>query len=244
MNALEGGYTAPTPGGDPIANPNALPTGRNMYAINAEATPTESAWEKGIALAKQTIDTYKQRHNDSIPRKVSYTLWSSEFIETGGATIAQVLYMLGVEPVRDAFGRVSDLKLIPSAELGRPRIDVVVQTSGQLRDIAASRLFLINRAVEMAAAAKDDKFENQVAASVVEAERVLTEKVSVRKMHAKWLLSEYSEVLMACMVQEFREWWKPVTVGKVNRKLQILTSTIWEPSTVTKTLGSLSEICF
>ena len=176
INALDGGYTAPTPGGDPIANPNALPTGRNMYAINAEATPTESAWEKGIALAKQTIETYKQRHNDSIPRKVSYTLWSSEFIETGGATIAQVLYMLGVEPVRDAFGRVSDLKLIPSAELGRPRIDVVVQTSGQLRDLAASRLFLINRAVEMAAAAKDDTYENQVAASVTEAERVLTEK--------------------------------------------------------------------
>ena len=176
MNALKGGYTTPTPGGDPIANPNTLPTGRNMYAINAEATPTESAWEKGIALAKQTIETYKQRHNDSIPRKVSYTLWSSEFIETGGATIAQVLYMLGVEPVRDAFGRVSDLKLIPSAELGRPRIDVVVQTSGQLRDLAASRLFLINRAVEMAAAAKDDKYENQVASSVIEAERVLTEK--------------------------------------------------------------------
>ena len=174
MNALKGGYTTPTPGGDPIANPNT--TGRNMYAINAEATPTESAWEKGIALAKQTIDTYKQRHNDSIPRKVSYTLWSSEFIETGGATIAQVLYMLGVEPVRDAFGRVSDLKLIPSAELGRPRIDVVVQTSGQLRDLAASRLFLINRAVEMAAGAKDDKYENQVATSVIEAERVLTEK--------------------------------------------------------------------
>ena len=161
MNALKGGYTAPTPGGDPIANPNTLPTGRNMYAINAEATPTESAWEKGIALAKQTIETYKQRHNDSIPRKVSYTLWSSEFIETGGATIAQVLYMLGVEPVRDAFGRVSDLKLIPSAELGRPRIDVVVQTSGQLRDLAASRLFLVNRAVEMAATAKDDQYENE-----------------------------------------------------------------------------------
>ena len=176
VNALNGGYTAPSPGGDPIANPNTLPTGRNMYAINAEATPSESAWEKGVALAKQTIETYRSRHNDSIPRKVSYTLWSAEFIETGGATIAQVLYMLGVEPVRDAFGRVSDLKLIPSAELGRPRIDVVVQTSGQLRDIAASRLFLINRAVEMAAAAKDDKYENQVAASVVEAERALTEK--------------------------------------------------------------------
>ena len=53
---------------------------------------------------------------------------------------------------------------------------MVVQTSGQLRDLAASRLFLINRAVEMAAAAKDDKYENQVASSVIEAERVLTEK--------------------------------------------------------------------
>lgn len=176
INAMNGGYTAPSPGGDPIANPNTLPTGRNMYAINAENTPSESAWEKGVELAKQTIETYQRRHNDSIPRKISYTLWSSEFIETGGATIAQVLYMLGVQPVRDAFGRVSDLKLIPSTELGRPRIDVVVQTSGQLRDIAASRLFLINRAVELAATAKGDKYENRVAASVVEVERVLTEK--------------------------------------------------------------------
>lgn len=176
MNALNGGYTQPSPGGDPIANPNTLPTGRNLFAINAEETPSESAWEKGKQLADNTIEMYRRRHNDSLPRKVSYTLWSGEFIETGGATVAQVLYMLGVEPIRDTFGRVTDLRLIPSAELGRPRIDVVVQTSGQLRDLAASRLFLINRAVEMAANAKDDKFQNQVAAGVVEAERVLIEK--------------------------------------------------------------------
>ena len=176
MNALNGGYTAPSPGGDPIVNPNTLPTGRNLFAINAEETPTESAWEKGMQLAKSTIEMYRKRHNGEFPKKVSYTLWSGEFIETGGATIAQVLYMLGVEPVRDAFGRVSDLKLIPSADLGRPRIDVVVQTSGQLRDIAASRLFLVNRAVEMAAAAKNDQYENQVAAGVLEAEKTLIDK--------------------------------------------------------------------
>lgn len=175
LNALDGGYTAPSPGGDPIANPNTLPTGRNLFAINAEATPSESAWEKGKKLAENTIEMYRKRHNDSIPRKVSYTLWSGEFIETEGATVAQVLYMLGVEPIRDAFGRVTDLRLIPSEELGRPRIDVVVQTSGQLRDIAASRLFLINRAVEMAAAAKD-QFENHVTEGVIAAERALTEK--------------------------------------------------------------------
>lgn len=176
MNALAGGYTAPSPGGDPIVNPNTLPTGRNMFAINVEETPTEAAWDKGVQLAASTIAMYRKRHDGQYPKKVSYTLWSGEFIETGGATIAQVLYMLGVEPIRDAFGRVSDLKLIPSAELGRPRIDVVVQTSGQLRDLAASRLFLVNRAVEMAAAAKDDQYENQVTAGVVETEQVLTEK--------------------------------------------------------------------
>lgn len=70
LNALDGGYTAPSPGGDPIANPNTLPTGRNLFAINAEATPSESAWEKGKKLAENTIEMYRKRHNDSIPRKV------------------------------------------------------------------------------------------------------------------------------------------------------------------------------
>jgi cobaltochelatase CobN len=176
VNALNGGYTAPTSGGDPVLNPNVLPTGRNLFAINAEETPSAAAWEKGKALADNTLDLYRRNHNDSLPHKVSYTLWSSEFIETEGATIAQVLYMLGVEPVRDPFGRVTDLRLIPRAELGRPRIDVVVQTSGQLRDLAASRLFLITRAVEMAAAADDGGTDNYVAQGVVESERHLVER--------------------------------------------------------------------
>ncbi len=176
LNALNGGYIRPTSGGDPVVNPEILPTGRNMYAVNAEETPSAVAWEKGKELAENTIAMYRKAHGDSIPRKVSYTLWSSEFIETEGATIAQVLYMLGVEPVRDPFGRVTDLRLIPSEQLGRPRVDVVVQTSGQLRDLAASRLFLIGRAVKMAAAAEDKGFPNYVREGVVESERVLVEK--------------------------------------------------------------------
>ena len=176
MNALNGGFTAPSPGGDLIVNPNTLPTGRNLFSINVENTPSEDAWEKAKELCDNTIKMYCERHKGEYPRKVSYTLWSSEFIETEGATIAQILYMLGVEPVRDAFGRVTDLRLIPSKQLGRPRIDVVVQTSGQLRDLAASRLFLINRAIEMAANAKGDKYDNLVKAGVTESERVLVEK--------------------------------------------------------------------
>ena len=140
--------------------------------MNAETTPSEQAWAKGKELAENTLAQYKKTHGD-YPRKVSYTFWSSEFIESEGATIAQVLYMLGVEPVRDAYGRVSDLRLIPSEQLGRPRVDVIVQTSGQFRDLAASRLALISRAVEMAAAATDDRYGNRVAESTVETERLM-----------------------------------------------------------------------
>ena len=176
LNALSGGYTAPSPGGDPIANPNTLPTGRNLFSINAEETPTEQAWQKGKDLAEQSIEAYRKAHGGDYPRKVAFTLWSSEFILTGGATVAQALYMLGVEPVRDRFGRVSDIRLIPSATLGRPRIDIVVQTSGQLRDLAASRLFLLHRAVAMAAEAHDEPYENGVRQGVQASERALIDK--------------------------------------------------------------------
>ncbi len=175
LNALAGGYIAPSSGGDAVANPQTVPTGRNLYAINAEMTPSEVAWDKGVSLATATLEQYKKQHGD-YPRKVSYTFWSSEFIETEGATISQVLYMLGVEPVRDAFGRVSDLKLIPSETLGRPRVDVVVQTSGQFRDLAASRLALVSRAVEMAAVSTNDKFGNYISKSTIEIERQLVEQ--------------------------------------------------------------------
>lgn len=175
LNALSGGYIAPSSGGDAVANPQAVPTGRNLYAINADATPSEVAWDKGVSLVNATLQQYLKQHGD-YPRKVSYTFWSSEFIETEGATIAQVLYMLGVEPVRDAFGRVSDIRLIPSETLGRPRVDVVVQTSGQFRDLAASRLSLITRAVEMAAAARNDVYDNYVVASTTEIERQLVDQ--------------------------------------------------------------------
>ncbi|GHU62813.1 protoporphyrin IX magnesium chelatase [Bacteroidia bacterium] len=175
LNAFSGGYIAPSSGGDAVANPNAVPTGRNLYSINAEATPSEVAWDKGVSLVNATLEQYKQQH-DEYPQKVSYTFWSSEFIESEGTTIAQVLYMLGIEPVRDAFGRVSDIRLIPSEVLGRPRIDVVVQTSGQFRDLAASRLSLITRAVEMAAVSENDRYGNYVSAGTTEIERQLVEQ--------------------------------------------------------------------
>ena len=174
FNALNGGYTPPSSGGDAVANPKGVPTGHNLYSVNAESTPSKLAWDRGVALAQNVLNEYKEKHG-TYPKKIAYTFWSSEFVETEGVSIAQALYMLGVEPVWDTFGRVGDIRLIPSEELGRPRIDVVIQTSGQFRDLAASRLFLITKAIEMVSALPQEPYANQVSAGTVDIEKELVE---------------------------------------------------------------------
>ncbi|NIB38894.1 cobaltochelatase subunit CobN [Pseudomaricurvus alkylphenolicus] len=176
LNALDGGYVSPATGGDPILNPLALPTGRNMYSIDAEKTPSAAAWKVGVELAEALLQNHLQTHG-RYPKKVAFTLWPSSFIHSQGATIAQVLYLLGVEPVRDPFGRIQTLRLIPQEKLGRPRVDVVVQSAGQLRDLAASRLALIEEAVQLAATDPGgDSNENFVSQGVRKAEQFLLDK--------------------------------------------------------------------
>lgn len=174
VRALSGGTVAPAPGGDPVMNDNVLPTGRNMFSINPDNTPDPQAWEDGRRLAEQTLAEYRRKHDGLWPRKVSYTFWAGEFIASGGATIAQALWMLGVEPERDSQGRIGQLRLVPAAELGRPRINVVVQVSGQLRDIADSRLKLITEAIRMASAAEGDS--NFVSEGTLAQEKELIER--------------------------------------------------------------------
>lgn len=174
LTGLEGGYIIPSSGGDPITNPATVPTGRNLYSIDAEKTPSPEAWVVGKQLAKTLLETHFEKHGE-YPQKVSFTLWPGDFIDTEGAMVAQIFYLLGVEPVRDPFNRVVAIKLIPEEELGRPRIDVIAQTAGQFRDLAASRMYLINKAVKMAAQANDEA-ENFVSEGVIAAEQYMKEK--------------------------------------------------------------------
>ncbi|GEO20091.1 hypothetical protein CQA01_06250 [Cyclobacterium qasimii] len=184
LTGLKGGYIAPSPGGDPITNPSTVPTGRNLFSIDAEKTPSPEAWNLGVGLAKTLLEAHQEKHG-KFPQKVSFTLWSGDFIDTEGAMVAQIFYLLGVEPVRDPFKRVVDIRLIPLEELGRPRIDIIVQTSGQFRDLAASRMFLINKAVKMAAGAEDSE-QNYVKAGVLAAEQVMKEKGMSPKQAREW----------------------------------------------------------
>lgn len=176
VNALSGGYVAPASGGDPIVNPKSIPAGRNTYGIDAEKTPTKEAWNVGVKLAKKIIESKLQDTGD-YPKKVAFTLWSSEFVRQQGITIAEIFYLVGVEPVRNSRGSVYDVQLVPIEKLKRPRIDVIVQTSGQFRDLGASRIYLINKAVDLAANANDDdKYKNYVKEGNQLAEKVMKEK--------------------------------------------------------------------
>lgn len=48
--------------------------------------------------------------------------------------------MVGVRPVADSLGRVNKLEVIPLEELGRPRVDVVVNCSGVFRDLFVNQV--------------------------------------------------------------------------------------------------------
>jgi magnesium chelatase subunit H len=61
------------------------------------------------------------------------------------------MLMVGVMPVSDALGRVNKLEVIPLEELGRPRVDVVVNCSGVFRDLFINQMNLLDRAVKLAA---------------------------------------------------------------------------------------------
>jgi cobaltochelatase CobN len=175
-NALNGGYIAPSAGADPIRNPNSIPTGRNMFSIDAESTPTKEAWETAVKLGDELIKT-TLKNKGEYPRKVAFSLWGGEFIRSHGTNVAEILYMLGVKPVWSSRGRVKDVRLIPIDELKRPRIDVLVQTSGQFRGAATSRLYLIDKAVRLASSADDgDKYVNNVQQGTFDAERVMIAK--------------------------------------------------------------------
>ena len=51
------------------------------------------------------------------------------------------MVMVGVNPVADALGRVNKLEVVPLQELGRPRIDVVVNCSGVFRDLFVNQVW-------------------------------------------------------------------------------------------------------
>lgn len=154
LRALDGKYIPPGLSGDPISNPNVLPTGTNFYSFDPRKVPTKEATEIGNKLAKDLINNYKKK-TGKYPTKMSFMLWSCHTQQDMGVMEAAIFYLLGVERVTDPSNPdiVTDVKLI--SNLKRPRIDVVVTTTSLYMSMFRCRLSLIDKAVRLAAAAND-----------------------------------------------------------------------------------------
>ncbi|HEY9694457.1 MAG TPA: magnesium chelatase subunit H [Oculatellaceae cyanobacterium] len=155
LRGLEGEYILPGPGGDPIRNPDVLPTGKNMHALDPQSIPTEAAIKSAKVVVDRLLARQKLDNGGNWPETIACVLWGTDNIKTYGESLAQIMWMIGVKPVPDALGRVNKLHLIPLEELGRPRIDVVINCSGVFRDLFINQMNLLDQGVKMAAEADE-----------------------------------------------------------------------------------------
>jgi len=159
MRALAARYIAPVPGGDLIRSPEILPTGRNIHAFDPFRMPTAHALADGAKQARALLET----HGD-LPRSVALVLWGSDNIKSDGAPIGQALALIGARPRFDSYGRLSGADLIPLAELGRARVDVVMTLSGIFRDLLPLQTRMLAEAAWKAATADEPLEMNPIRA--------------------------------------------------------------------------------
>ncbi|PNK18410.1 magnesium chelatase subunit H [Cylindrospermopsis raciborskii] len=162
LQGLEGEYILPGPGGDPIRNPDVLPTGKNIHALDPQAIPTTAAVQSAKIVVDRLLERNKGENNGQWPETIACVLWGTDNIKTYGESLAQIMWMVGVRPIPDSLGRVNKLELIPLEELGRPRIDVVINCSGVFRDLFINQMNLLDQGVKMAAEADEPLEMNYV----------------------------------------------------------------------------------
>merc|ERR1719162_2112120 len=162
MELLNGNFLMPAPGGDPIRNPDVLPTGRNMHALDPSSIPTAAAVEVAESVVEKLLEKLYDEKQGEYPESIAFTLWGTDNIKTYGESLAQVLALVGARPMPDSLGRVNKVELIPLEELGRPRIDVVCNCSGVFRDLFINQMNLLDRAIKMAAEADEPTDQNFV----------------------------------------------------------------------------------
>ncbi|HEX3703617.1 MAG TPA: cobaltochelatase subunit CobN [Vicinamibacterales bacterium] len=150
LDALAGRYVPPGPAGAPTRGmAHILPTGRNFFAVDPRAVPSQAAWRVGEQLACALLDRYLAEEG-RYPEMIGLGAWGTAQMRTQGDDIAEVLALLGVEPVWDPRSRrIQDLAVVPLERLGRPRIDVTLRISGFFRDAFPHLITLVDRAVEL-----------------------------------------------------------------------------------------------
>jgi cobaltochelatase CobN len=150
LDALEGRYIPAGPAGAPTRGmAHILPTGRNFYAVDPRALPSEAAWRVGQQLAREAIERYRAEEN-RYPETVGLSAWGTSQMRTHGDDVSEVLALLGVQPVWNKQSRRPEgIILIPLEKLGRPRVDVTLRISGFFRDAFPHLIDMIDDAVAL-----------------------------------------------------------------------------------------------
>ncbi|GAB4439029.1 MAG: magnesium chelatase subunit H [Chloroflexi bacterium OHK40] len=162
LHGLEGGYIPAAPGGDLIRDGLAvLPTGRNIHSLDPFRVPSDSAFERGVKIAEALLAAHLAERG-AYPETIAQVLWGLDAIKTKGESIGVVLGLIGARPVKDGQGKVGRYALIPLAELGRPRVDVLMSASGIFRDTFAGTIDLLDRLVREAASADEPEDQNYI----------------------------------------------------------------------------------
>ncbi|MEM9379532.1 MAG: cobaltochelatase subunit CobN [Planctomycetota bacterium] len=151
LRALDGAHVPAAYGGDPVRNPESLPTGRNLYGFDPTRVPTPQAWEVGRGVIEDWLGGHAEESGGVLPEQVAFTLWAGETMRHQGVMEAQVFALLGVRPVWNRAGRVTGLELIPDADLGRARIDTLLSVTGSYRDQFPHLIRWMDEAVSMVA---------------------------------------------------------------------------------------------
>ena len=154
LRALDARYIRPAPGGDILRTPAVLPTGRNIHGFDPFRIPSAMAVRDGKAQAQLLIERHCADGNP-LPESIAMVLWGSDNLKNEGAPIAQALALMGALPRFDSYGRIAGASLIPLAELGRPRIDVLITLSGIFRDLMPLQIKLLAEAAFLAASADE-----------------------------------------------------------------------------------------
>ncbi len=168
VRALDARYVAPAPGGDLLRTPAVLPTGRNVYGFDPYRVPSAAAVREGRLRADLLIRRH-QADGHGFPETVAFVLWGTDNMKSEGAPLAQALALLGAVPRFDAVGRLAGARLIPLAQLGRPRVDVVATLSGIFRDLLPLQVTLLAEAALLAATADEPSAQNFVRAHALAA---------------------------------------------------------------------------